>query len=355
MTTIYHSYRDRSLKYPNSQFLQVPVVPSLGMIAAAAEATDIFLEGDHLWQWFDSYEEERDLETIHVDAGLIGRYGVQKAFAMACLADLWGAMLEGVEHWLTMRARNPRSAEDLIHYLPDHCPKGGWPIDKAACTEAHRIHARFSSEPFSAYWTAWQGIDPEHDAVVPRRLPESVAQGAARTYLSVGTYMTYQDIFKLSACPYVPGMTKEAYFMDEEAHLLVLSAMWGAAIAWLTEGDMEDAVPFPYHPAAQAEILTHMVFAHDNLWRKVDDFIRKTPFDRLSVHVKGAMLSIATTDGKSSYWYQESGGRMVRHEGLSLRVGRDRSGLGGLLRRVSRMDVKTVEAIPLGAPWESDG
>lgn len=65
------------------------------------------------------------------------------------------------------------------------------------------------------------------------------------------------------------------------------------------------------------------------------------------------MLSIATTDGKSSYWYQEASGRLVRNEGLNLRVGCDRSGLEDLLRRVARMDVQTVEATPLGSPWDN--
>jgi hypothetical protein len=354
MTNLYTPYRERAQKHPNAQFTRVPIIPSLGMIAAAAEANDVFLEGDHLWQWFESYEDERDLETIHVDRGLIDRYGAQKAFVMACLADLWGAMLEGVEHWLTMRARNPRQAEDVIHYLPDQCPPGGWPLDKAACTDAHLAHARFLSEPFTTYWTSWQGLDPDLDAVVPSRLPESVAQGAARSYLSVGTFMTFQDICKLSDAPYIPGMTRDAYFTDEESHLLVLSAMWRAAIAWLADGDMEDAVPFPYHPDAQAEILTHMVFAHGGLWRKVDDFISRTPFDRFAVHGKGVMLSLATADGKSSYWYEEADGRMVRSEGLNLRVGRDLSGLENLLRRVSANDIHLVEAFPVGTPWGTD-
>lgn len=354
MTTIYHSLRERALKHPQSQFLHVPVIPSLGMIAAAAEATDVFFEGDRLWHWFDSYEHERDIETVHVDAGLIERFGIQKAFVMACLADLWGAMLEGVEHWLTMRARNPRSGDDLLYYLPDRCPPGGWPSDKTACTEDHRQHARYISEPFTTYWTTWQGQDPDRDAVVPRRLPECVAQGASRAYLSVGTFMTFIDIFKLSATPYVPGMTKDHVFLDDETHLLVLSAMWRAAIGWLTEGDMEDAVEFPYHPDTQAEVLTHMMFRHAPLWRKVDDFIRKTPFNRFAVYAEGSMLSFATDEGKSSFWYKESlGERHVRSEGVRLRVGRDHSGLEALLRRIASMEVRTVEAIGLDVPWLS--
>jgi hypothetical protein len=354
MPTDYQSLRQRALKSPTSQFLHVPVIPSLGMIAAAADATDVFFEGDRLWQWFDSYEQERDLEGIHIDGELIERYGVQKAFAMACLADLWGDMLYGIEHLLTMRSRNPRGPEDLLHYLPDRCPPGGWPKDKASCTDEHRTHARYTSEPFS-YWTTWHGLDGEREAVVPRRLPESVAQGAARTYLSVGTFMQFQDIVKLSGSPYVPGMTKEAYFMEEEGHLLVLSAMWRAAIGWL-DGDFEDAVEFPYHPDCQAEILTHMMFVHRGLCRKVEDFINKTPFNRFAVYAKGSMLSFATADGKSSFWYEESDGdRHIRNEGLRLRVGRDRSGLEDLLHRMAKRDVWKVEVIGLDAPWGPGG
>jgi hypothetical protein len=355
MPTDYQSLRERALKSPTSQFLHVPIIPSLGMIAAAADATDVFFEGDRLWQWFDSYEQERDLEGIHVDPGLIERYGIQKAFVMACLADLWGEMLDGVEAMLTMRSRNPRSAKDLIYFLPDRCPPGGWPKDKEAFTDTHKAHARYTSEPFSTYWTTWHRLDDETEAVAPRRLPESVAQGAARAYLSVGTFMQFQDIVKLAGAPYVAGMTKEGYFMDDEVHLLVLSAMWRAAIAWL-EGDLEDAVEFPFHPDCQAEILTHMVFSHRELWRKVDDFISKTPFNRFAVYAKGSMLSFTTTDGKSSFWYQESDrDKLVRSEGLRLRVGRDRSGLADLLHRMSKRNVWKVEAIGIDAPWGADG
>jgi hypothetical protein len=322
------------------------------MIAAAADATDVLIEGDRLWHWIDSYAQEHDLETVHIDNDLIVRFGAQKAFVMACLADQWGSLIEGVEQLLRMRARNPRGGHDLLQYLPEHCPDGGWPGDKAACTDGHRTHARFTSEPFSTYWTAWQGCNDDHEAVVPRRLPECVAQQAARSYLSVGSFIQFADIVNLSAAPYVPGFSKDSYFTDEETHLLVLSAMWRAAIRWIAEGDMEDAIEFPFHPDTQAEIVTNMVRTTDVLRQKVENFGGKAPYSRFAIFAKGALLSIATSEGKTSFWYEETDSdRFVRNEGLCLRVGRDRSGLSAHLRRIEAMNLWKVEAIGLDAPW----
>ena len=349
----YSRLRERARSNPESQFVRLPVVPSLGMMIAAADTTGVFVEGDRLWEWFESYEEEHDAAGLKVHPDLVTRFGMQKAFALACLADLWGIAVEGVEFWLRDRSRNPRSSgDDMIHYAPDRCPPGGWPPDRAACTDAHRSHARMTSEPFKTYWTSWQALDGDFETVAPRSLPSSAAFGLAHAYLSVDSYMQTQDVVALGRVPYVPSWTRESSFDEEERHELFLAAMWRGAVSWLLSEECVDASAFPYHPDAQAVIVSNMVFRHHAIWRKAPDYIMGAPYDRFTIMTDRALLTIAVADGVTSYWYREKEGRrMMRNEGLVARCGRDSTGLSALLSRVSSHEIVSFEAIPLAADW----
>lgn len=338
MTNKFKALQERILEHPGSQFVEVPIIPSVGMMAAAAEASNIFLEDDRLFQW--STPTSQRVISIQLLWTLVS---LSEAVVMDCLADLWGALLDGAESWLRSRARNPIGSDDLIAYLPDRCPSGGWPMKKEQCCDAHRVHGKPTAEPFTTYWTAWSRHDPEMTTMVPRRLPEAVAKNAERAYLSAGAYMQFPDVVDLSKAPFVPFWTKEAYFMEEERHLLILSAMWRAAIEWLAEGDMEDAVDFPYQPEAQAIILTNMFFKHERLWRKVEAYIQSDAYTHFIVQTDVALLIFSAADGKVSYRYQE-GDQLIKNDGLRLRVGTDRSGLEALLAKVARQKVEKVEA-----------
>jgi hypothetical protein len=357
MTTLYQSLRERAEKHSKDQFLAVPIVPPLGMMIAAAETTDVFREGDQLWDYFEKYDDERDRDDLFLDEGLVARFGVQKAFVIACLADLWGASLQGVDIWLQDRGRSnlaDRKGEDLIYYPPDRCPPGGWPLKKEDTTEEHKAYGRCVTEPFRSVYTSWWG-DYNRDRVMiaPRRLPYRVCTIAARAHLSAAALLEVQDAVAIGKTPFIPCWTKDNYHDDEESYELVVAAMWRGAITWLLSEDQPEPDDFPFHPMQQAVVLSIMAYDAREFYSRVDNFFMKLPCNRFSVMTDKAVLSFAASDGYSSFWYQEGGDskRMVRSEGIVLRVGKDTSGLSELLRRVCSQKIERIEAIPATVPW----
>jgi hypothetical protein len=357
MTTLYESLRERAEKHSKDQFLAVPIVPPLGMMIAAAETTDVFREGDQLWDYFEKYDDERDRDDLFLNEGLVARFGVQKAFVIACLADIWGACLQGVDIWLQDRGRSnlgDRKGEDLIYYPPDRCPSGGWPLKKEDATDEHKAYGRCATEPFRSVYTSWWG-DYNRDRVMiaPRRLPYRVCTIAARAHLSVAALLEVQDAVAIGKTPFIPCWTKDNYYDEEESYELVIAAMWRGAITWLLSEDQSEPDDFPFQPMQQAVILSHMAYDARAFYSRIDNFFMKLPCNRFSVMTDKGVLSFAADDGYSSYWYQEVGDskRMIRNEGLVLRVGKDTSGLTEMLRRVCGQKIERIEAIPTTVPW----
>jgi hypothetical protein len=356
MTTLYQSLRERAQKSPKDQFMAVPIVPPLGMMIAAAEMTDVFRPGDQLWEYFENYDTEHDLNGIYVDQGLISRFGIQKAFVIACLADIWGACLEGVDIWLQDRGRSghfdANRKEELIHYVPDRCPPGGWPLTKEEATDEHKLAGRCATEPFSAAYTAWWGdYDRERVMIAPKRLPYRVATIAARADLSVAALLEVPDAIALSKTPFIPCWTKDSYYADEETYELVVAAMWRGAVAWLLGEEHPEAVDFPFHPTTQAVILSNFANRERVFYAKIERFFYDLPYQSFEIETEKAKLSFEAKDGVTSFRYQQlDGPRRVQCEGISLRVGKDNSGFGAILRSVCRQKITRISALPLKAP-----
>lgn len=352
MTNLYETLRERARKFAKDQFIAVPIEPSLGMMIAAAETTDVFADGDQLWHYFTSYEQEHDVDSIFVDPGLIARFGVQKAFAIACLADMWGACVDGTQSWLTTRSRgaivSEHRKEDLLYYLPDRCPKGGWPLTKDQVSDEHKAFGRCTTELFTSNYMFWWNYDADVSAIAPRRLTYSAGWNAQRIMLSVSAFLEVDDAIDLAKTPFIPGWTKDAYYDDEESSLLVLAAMWRGAVAWLLSDEHPDGVAFPYHPDCQAVILSNMAYRHREFYDGIEKFFEGFPYHRFAIFTDKAMLAFAAENGEASYWYEEAEGNAhIRKEGLRLRVGADDAELRKLLLRVFRNKVNKVEARPL--------
>lgn len=356
--SIYSDLRERALKTPDSQFLKVPLVPSLGMVLAAAKATNVFRPGDAVTDYLASYEADYGSsgENIYAHPDLVARLGMQTAYCLAVIADTWSNCLLGIDSWLTSRARNGRTnqaGEDLIYFIPDHCPTSGYPETKADCTEEHIQHSRCLTEPFKGHTVDWYNLDRGIMMVAPRRLPYYAANVAARTDLSVASFLDFSDVMDWSKVPYVPNYSRDGAFTEEERYELLVAAIWRACIAWLLSEEQEEAIPFPTHPDAQSVIISNAIFRHSDIYRHTDKFFDKHPFNRISIQTDAALLTIATAEGRSSYCYQETATDvLIRKEGLALPNGYDQSGLRELLLKLAQKPIKSVEAFPLSAPRE---
>jgi hypothetical protein len=278
--SIYSDLRERALKTPNSQFLKVPIVPSLGMVIAAAKATDVFRPGDAVTDYIASYEADYGSsgENIYAHPDLVSRFGMQRAYCLAVIADTWSNCLLGVDNWLTSRARHsraPNGGEDLIYFLPDHCPVSGYPATKAECTDEHVQHSRCITEPFKAHGVEWYHLDRDTMMVVPRRLPYYAANVAARVDLSAASFLDFSDVMDWEKVPYVPNYSKDGAFTDEERYELLVAVIWRACIKWLLSEEQDDATKFPMHPGAQAVIISNAIYRHSNIYRHIDKFFDK--------------------------------------------------------------------------------
>ena len=356
--SIYSDLRERALKSPNSQFLKVPLVPSLGMVLAAAKATDVFRPGDAVTDYIASYEVDYGSsgENIYAHPDLVAKYGMQTAYCLVVIADTWSNCLLGVDHWLTSRARHsraPNGDEDLIYFLPDRCPPSGYPPTKGECTQEHVDHSRCTKEPFKSHGVDWYYLDRDTMTVAPRRLPYYAANVAAGVDLSAASFLEFSDIMDWDKVPYVPNYSKDGAFTDEERYELVISAIWRACIEWLLSDDQNDATEFQMHPHAQAVIISNALYRRSDINRHIDNFFERHPYNRISITTDRALLTIATTDGKSSFWYQEPATDvLIRKEGLLLQNGYDQSGLREILSKIAQQPIKNVEAIPVSERWE---
>lgn len=351
--SIYSDLRERALKTPNSQFIKVPTSPSLGMVLAAAHATDVFRPGDTLWEYFSPFEDEYgdSGDNIYVDVSLVEKYGLQKAYCLSVIADTWSNCLLGLESWQTSRARNSnvsKNGEDLVYYLPDTCPADGYPMQKSDCTDAHRQHARCSTEPFKGYYADWYSLDRETMFVAPRKLPYHAANVAARADLSVASFLEFADVLDSAKVPYVPNFSYDGPFTEDERGELLVAVIWRAGISWLLSEDQPDAIAFPRHPFSQAAIISNEMFRRYDLWNKVDKFIGNHPYRQIDIHAATARLTMGSNEGRSFYRYEDYGtGRVIQAEGLILSNGYDQSGLRELLLRLSMMPIKRIDAMPL--------
>lgn len=354
---IYSYLRELARKTPDSQFIKVPLVPSLGMVLAAAKATNVFKPGDVLMDYFSSYEADYGSsgENIYAHPELVTRYGMQQAYCLAVIADTWSNCLMGIHRWLESRARHSRgnqSDEDLIYYTPDRCPPLGYPATKADCTDEHRAYSRCTTELFKGHGSNWYSLDQDTMTVAPRKLPYYAANCAARTDLSVASFLEFPDVIDFTKVPYVPHYSYEGPFTDEERYELLIAVIWRECISWLLSDEQEEAISFPMHPDAQAVIISNAVYGFTKIYSHIDKFFDGHPYNRISIEGDGTLLTITALDGKSSYWYQETGtGRSIRSEGFSLLNGYDQSGLRQLLLKMASKPIKRVEAIPLGYPW----
>lgn len=354
---IYDDLRERALKTPNSQFIKVPITPSIGMILAAADATDVFRPGDTLWHYFSPFEEEYGAseENIYLHPSVVARFGPQKAYVMAIIADTWSNCLEGMNQLFTSRARNPRGfkdKEDILTILPDRCPAGGYPETKADCTDEHRASVKCRQEPFKGFYLDWYNLDRETMFVAPRNLPYYAANVAARLSLSPASFLEFSDVLDYRKIPFVPFFSYEGAFTEEERGELLIAVIWRACMDWLLQENREDAEPFPRHNLVQSVLISNMLFRHHDLWRHVPDFFDKFPFNRIAIYTDRALLTIASPDGETSYSYEERGSdRRIQSYGIVLNNGYDQSGLWELLSKMSSMKIEKVEAIPLSEPW----
>lgn len=354
---IYQSTREYARKLPNSQFIQVPIKVSLGMALAALEATDVFQPGDRLKDYFVSweYEHSHPEDRLFLSEELVSRFGKQDAFCLQAIADTWSNCLVGIETWLEARKRNPRGregVEDLVYFLPDRCPPGGYPPSKEHVTPEHEAFAQCTKEPFAANSTLWYGTYKGDRYVAPKRLPYYAANVAKAMPLTGASFLEFGDMVDWKHLPFVPLWTKTGAFIDEEREELIIAAIWRACIEWLLSDEQKEPVYFPYHDDRQAIIVANEVQRHDEIWRAIPDFFKNYPYSQIEIETESAHLNVATTAGKTAFYYREKEGHYnASFQGVSLDLGPGHSDFASMIKRIGLQKIVAAKAEPLSIQY----
>jgi hypothetical protein len=350
---IYQSVRDDARKLPNSQFLQVPLKPSLGMALSALNVSDVFRPGDRLKDYFISWEVEHSHpeDRLFLPECLVSRFGKQDAFCLQAIADTWSHCLTGVEVWMESRKRNPRTGagvDDLIYFVPDRCPEDGYPRSKEETTPEHEAFARCSKEPFAANSTSWYGLHKGGRYVAPKRLPSYAAGVAKSLPLTGASFLEFSDMVDWKTLPFVPLWTKVGAFIDEEREELILAAIWRGCVAWLLSDDQGDDVPFPDHEDRQAIIIANELQRHDAIWRAIPDFFKHHPYSLVELETHSATLVIATGDGRTSFSYKEiDSPYKATFDGVRLDLSPGHSNFATFVRMIAGQKIASARAKPL--------
>jgi len=309
----------------------LPLRPTVGMMQAAIDAQNVFREGDKASDWLEPLDKLATPDERFIHAGLVARFGEERAFALSLAADVWAGCIAGLREWITVRGRmggGTPFSDGWLRPIPKSIPPGGWPMRKEQVTPEHEAHAKCEDTPIRlsprGHWLA--GGDSGYEEL-PLDATAIMAMRGAQVYLNSFQYLTLDDAVAFAGMPHVPGWTPEGRYDDEQRHHLLAGAMWAAAArAWQDEVLHE---PMPEHPMAQAIRMTRYILD------EVPGGILRHP-DR-----PYASVVITSRKGRFSYrmdnglvtWESEAGSRKASESGLEL----DGNLETGTMRRMMRL------------------
>lgn len=307
----------------DSTAVAVPVVPTVGMMEAAADATNVFLEGDRVGDWLLPAMEA--IERVPDPGGdLVARFGERRAFELAVMAELWAGCIDGLDEWT--RRRGYRGSDRMIDAwfspLMDRCPPGGWPATKEELDEERDgFQAKFRSGPFShdSYMVPW--TERDEIRVAPRRCASIMALRAAQRELLFDFVFSIDEVVDFARMPFVPGRTVEHRFDDEERHHVLAAAAWRGAVSWLLEKTGRNPDPMPLPPEASGIFISRIVY--NNVERTSCDvrgFWSNGPYTRALVTAGGASVELVAAEGATKASCVLPGGRRYEMEGFDVRL-----------------------------------
>jgi len=294
----------------------LPLRPTIGMMQAALDAPNVFREGDKASDWLEPLDRLATPDERFIHAGLVGRFGEERAFALSLAADIWVGCIAGLREWITIRGRmggGTPFSDGWFKPIPKSCPPGGWPMGKDQVTPVHEAHAKCGETPIRlsarGHWLA--GWDSGYDEM-PLEATAIMAMRGAQSHLNSTQYLLFDDAVDFRQMPYVPGWAPTGRHDDEERHHLLAGAMWAAAAGAFDAGTTGE--PMPEHPVAQAIRVTRII--HDETPSRLVGH-QDLPFASVAIESGTGRFSYRLEEGTVS-WEAEIGNRGVSERGLVL-------------------------------------
>lgn len=293
----YATLREFNEKRRLTDYLAMPVVPSVEMMLAAADRRDVFRPGDRLTDYIVRWDWEPHEKPPHVPEALVAEFGRQRAFEICVLADAWAGCVEGFGEWQRRRGREGSSpfVDSWLKALPVRCPDGGWPETKELATQEHvQYSACVPVVCASDHHLWWREAELAGGFHGPARCVSIMALRARQKESSAALFCSFEELVDNDLLPYVPGYCKDHYFDDEERAALVVAAMWDSAVEAFKNGSAYRAVPSDdINHAARLQEIMGRCSRYRQAWR---DFYTHAPYRQMSVRTEHGRLDVEVTD-----------------------------------------------------------
>jgi hypothetical protein len=349
MNRVLQKIHEVNAKLPaDSPAVAVPVVPALGMMEAAADAADVFLEGDRAGGWLLPAMEA--LERVPDPGGdLIGRFGEQRAFELAVMAEFWAGCIAGLDEWTRKRGYQGSDAmvDGWFSPIMDRCPPGGWPMTKDGLDEEREnFWKTLKGGPFlhDSFLVPW--IDRDELRIAPKRCASIMAMRAAQRELLFDFVFSIEDTVDFQRIPFVPGRTIEHRFDYEERHYVLAAAAWRGAVSWLLGAERPNPEPMPVPPDAPGVHLSRLVY--HNAERKTVDvsgFWSDGPYAKIVLTTEEARLELLAEGVSTRATASLPGGRFFEMSGFDVRLPWVEDELARLVRSVSACGAARLEVV----------
>lgn len=309
----------------DSRSLVVPIIPTISMMEAAADASGVFRPGDRLGEWLLPEAEVAEGLQI-VDTALAERYGIQRAFELHVMAEAWAGCISGLREW--SRKRGIEGSNSFVDgwFRPelDRCPASGWPEGRQGVDDSHRalVSERASLTPFTHDERMIPHADLEFVIPAPARCASIMAMRSGQRQFLMEFYLSgLDDVIAMDKLPFVPGYTIEDRFDDERRHQILASAAWrSAAEAVRHIGDDHNAERMPLPPRAASVYLTRLADHVPGISRKVDGFFRNAPYGEVTLSSSHASLALKSNGYILDVSYDNPGSRSMQVSGWDLRL-----------------------------------
>ncbi|MBY3433010.1 hypothetical protein HFN89_02300 [Rhizobium laguerreae] len=333
----------------NPRYLGLPVVPSVEMMLAAARRTNVYRPGDMLADYVVAWDFEPGEKPPALPRALVESHGRQMAFVLCILADAWAGCLAGFREWTDRRGREGATpfVNAWLKALPTRCPQGGWPETGEGSTEAHASHAKSVDTrtcPQDGY--GWWELDKHMTCSGPSLCLGIMALRARQRESTTLLFGSFDELIDHARLPYVPGYTREKRWEDEERSVMLISAMWDAAVQEFLIGGTH--APFPFEEHGHAALLVESL-SHGRRYRENwSSFYSDAPFREASMTTSHGRFHAVVGKAGIDWEGEDAGtGTYMRRKGADLRYPREVSLLRTMLDLLDKHEGAGHASVPL--------
>lgn len=331
------------------RYIALPVVPSVEMMLAAATRRDVYRPGDTLADYVVAWDFEPDDKPPVLPAALVESHGKQLAFVLCTLADAWAGCMAGFREWTERRGREGATnfVDSWLRAQPTRCPEGGWPETADLATEAHVAHSRSldtPTTPTDGY--GWWDLDRDTMWHGPALCVGIMSLRARQRESSALLFGSFEELIDHDKLPYVPRYSKDHYFDDDERSVMLIAAMWDAAVQCLLTN--ADHTPFPFESHGHAALLVEEL-THGRRYREGwSSFYSDAPFREVSFETAVGRFKASVTDNGVDWEGEDrESGTMIARKRSDFRYPAEAKLIRAMLTRLDKHEGTTHATVPL--------